>query len=155
MNKKTLFLLFTIICLLFTKLAFANQTLDDYLFQEEEYKKSYNEFKTSRDKYLKYKALTAKDSALESTKALIVKRNETLRAYFLALKDKLKNTPGIVETQKDDGLLAQLDQKVVWLEEESEEVKSLYTPSIEDLFILSDRIEDKEAESKNLGYQVL
>jgi hypothetical protein len=155
MNKKIFFLLFTFYCLLFTKLVSAQRPTEDYFFQYEKYQGIYKQFTLARDKYLKYKALTAKDSAIEAAKSFILQRNQVLRTHFLALEDKLRNTSGIIDTQKEDGLIGQLDKKILWLEEQNEEVEKTSTPSLEDLFVLSDRIEDKEEEFKNLAYQSL
>ncbi len=159
MKKKLLIILITVYCLLasglFPRLAFADRELDDYLYQYEKYQEIYDQFKISRDKFLKYEALSVSEATRADTETFILKRNLVLRTYFLLLKNRLRNTPGVMNPQAKEDLLSLLDKKIVWLEEESEEVENLENPSFEDLFILSGRIEDKDEEMKNLGYQAL
>ena len=155
MNKKKLILLFTVYCLLFTKFAFAFREMEDYLFQYEKYREIYDQFTVSRDKFLKYEILSVREQAIEALKKLLLQRNQTLRTYFLVLKYKLRNTPGVVGNQIDDNLIGQLDKKIIWFEEESEEVENFSNPSLNDLFILSDRIEAKEKEFVQIAYQSL
>jgi len=156
MNKKILlYCCIAILLYCFSRPVFAQRQLDDYLFQYEKYRDIYEEFTLARDKYLKYQALSVKDEAVKALKKLLLQRNQVLRTHFLALEYKLRNTAGVIENQSGNGLISQLDKKVIWLEEQSEEIENLETSSLEDLFILSDRIEDKEAELKNLAYQSL
>jgi len=129
--------------------------MDDYLFQYDKYREVYDEFTVSRDKFLKYKILSVREQAIEAVKKLLLQRNQTLRTYFLVLKYKLRNTPGVVGNQIDNNLIGQLDKKIIWLEEQSEEVENFPNPSLNDLFILSDRIEDKEKELMKISYQSL
>lgn len=154
-NLKLLIILFTLYSLLFTRLALASREMEDYLFQYEKYQEVYDQFKVSRDKFLKYEILSVREQAVESVKKLLLQRNQTLRTYFLVLKYKLRNTPGVVGNQIDNNLIGQLDKKIIWLEEESEEVNNFFNPSLSDLFVLSDRIEDKEKEFTQIAYQSL
>jgi hypothetical protein len=142
-----------IIISFFATSAAAQREISDYDYQYEKYGEAYDQFELSRDKFLKYQVLSSREEARADTRALILQRNQVLRTWFLALKSKVRNTPGVIEA--DNGLLGLLDQKIVWLEEQSDETSNLETPSFEDLFILSDRIEDKEVELMKLGYQSL
>lgn len=158
MNKKKLFHCFIVslfFCFLSFKLVFAFRERDDYLFQYDKYRGVYDEFTVSRDKFLKYKILSAREQVIEATEELLLQRNQTLRTYFLVLKYKVRNTPGVVGNQIDNNLIGQLDKKIIWLEEQSEEVENFSHPSIDDLFIFSDRIEDKEKEFMQIAYQSL
>jgi len=154
-NSKLLILLFTIYCLLFTKVVFAFREMDDYLFQSEKYREDYDQFTVSRDKFLTYKILSARKQAIDATKRLLLQRNQVLRTYFLALKQRLRTAAGVIEADTKESLISQLDKKIIWIEEEDEEIENLSTPSLDDLFILSDRIEDKNEELKGLSYQSL
>jgi hypothetical protein len=131
----------------------AQRVVEDYIYQYEKYGKVYDNFKLSRDKYKTYDVLSSRNEAVEAARALILQRNQVLRTWLLALKNKVRNTPGVVEV--DGGLFGQMDRQIVWLEENSEEISSLQTPSFEDLFVLSDRVEEKEAEFMRSGYQTL
>jgi tRNA pseudouridine-54 N-methylase len=154
-SLKLLILLFAVYCLLFTRLALASREMEDYLYQSEKYREVYDEFVVSRDKYLKHKILTVKEGAIAATKKLILQRHQVLRTYLLALKQKLKTTPGVIEGQAEEVLSSQLDKKIIWLEEQSEETEKLSSASLDDLFVLSDRVEEKEEELKNLAYSSL
>ena len=101
-NLKLLIVLFTVYCLsrclnrgssafapgLFTKFVFAFREMEDYLFQYEKYQEVYDQFTTSRDKFLKYEILSVREQAIEAVKKLLLQRNQTLRTYFLVLKYK-------------------------------------------------------------------
>lgn len=154
-NVKLLILLFTIYCLLFTDSVFAARELEDYLFQYERYREIYKDFVTARDKYLKYKTLSSKGEVVEATKNLVNQRNEALRTYFLALKWKLKTTPGVVGSERRASLISQLDKEIIWLENQNDQIKSLPHPSLDDIFIISDRFEDKRDYFISLSYQSL
>lgn len=131
----------------------AGNELDDYLFQYEKYQDIYDQFVLARDKFLKYQVLNIRQQAAEATKTFLLQRNQVLRTYFLLLNNKFRTTSGVISSEQKEGLMSQLDKKIIWLEEESEEVQKVSTPDLEELFILSDRIEDKQAELKGLGYQ--
>lgn len=153
--KKILFFCFIILLFSFSsKHIFANEE-EDYLFQQEKYQQDYKNFTTARDKYLKYQTLTAKDEAIKTVKSLINQRNKTLRTYFLALKIKLKTTPGIVNSDQREKLISNLDKEISWLIDQDEQAKSLTNPSLDDLFIISDRFEAKKDIFERLSYQSL
>jgi len=131
----------------------AQRVVEDFVYQYEKWGEVYDKFTTSRDKYKKYDVLSAREEAIKDTNALILKRNQVLRTWFLALKHKLRNTTGVLES--GNSLMAELDKKVIWLEEQNDEVNNLQTPDFEDLFVLSDRVEDRQVELMRLGYQSL
>lgn len=157
MNKKILFacLLLILASGFALKAVFASQETDDYSYQSEQYQQVYKEFTVARDSYLKYQTLESKETAITATKNLILKRNDLIRAYYLALKWKLRSTPGVVSTERQSQLISQLDQQVIWLENESKQVQALDNPSLDDLFILSDRVENKKIDFSLLSYQSL
>jgi hypothetical protein len=134
---------------------FASQQMDDFLYQYEKYHEVYKSFTTAKEKYLKYRTLIAKDEAVEAVSALIDQRYQTLRTYFLALIWKLRSTPGVVGKDYRDQLIGDLDKQVLFMDKQMDEVSGLTKPDLEDLFILSDRFENKEKEYKSLSYQSL
>ncbi len=154
--KKKLALVISILSLvLLVKNSLASQQMDDFLYQFEKYHQAYGEFKTARDKYLTYKTLTAKDEAVEATSLFINQRYQTLRTHFLTLIWKLRSTSGVVGKDYRDQLVAKLDKEVTWMDGEMDNVTSLNKPDLEDLFILSDRVEARGNDYKSLGYQSL
>ncbi len=131
----------------------AGNELDDYLFQYEKYQQVHDDFVLARDKFLKYQVLNIREQAAEATKNFLLQRNQVLRTYFLLLENKFRTTSGVISSEQKESLVSQLDKEIIWLEEESEEVQNTSNPDLEDLFILSDRIEDKEQGIKRLSYQ--
>jgi len=156
MNKKFLIFLFIFLFIgLFTHRALAGRELEDYLYQYEKYSEVYKNFSTSRDKFLKYKVLNIRQEATQVLSQFLLQRNQVLRTYFLLLKYRLRTDPGVITLQAKDELVSQLDKRIIWLEEQDEEIKKLVTPDFEDLFVISDRIEDKNEELLQLGYKSL
>ena len=131
----------------------AQKEIEDYFFQYEKYRNVYNDFVTAKEAYLKYQTLTSKDEAIETTQKLIDQRYQALRTYFLALKSKLRTAPGVVGADYREQLISQLDKEINWLENQKGEVNGLSKPSLDDLFVISDRFEDKSEEIKSLSYQ--
>lgn len=157
MNKKTF--VYWIIGLfatcLFSIPAFASQEIDDYFFQYEQYRKTYDEFKIDRDKYLTYQTLESQIQAISSARKLIIQRSNTLRAYFLALKLRLRTAPGLVNIAYKESLISSLDKEIIWLESQNSQLEVLTTPSLNDLFIISDRVESREETFDLLTYRSL
>lgn len=63
-----------------------------YLKQFDTYRTTLNSFKIARDEYLKYKTLTAEQSALELTRNILSQRALLLRAYLQFLSEKLQES---------------------------------------------------------------
>lgn len=156
MAKKILFYFsFLLLFACFLTPVFAAQPIDDYLFQYEKYRQVYQEFTTARDKYLQYQTLSSKDEAIGATKKMIGQRNKSLAIYFLTLKWKLSTTPGVAGSEHRNNLISQLDKEITWLDDQNEQLEQLANPSLDDLFIISDRFEDKRVAFKVLSYQSL
>lgn len=157
MNKKiiipSLFLFFLIF--LIPQLIFAQQQEQDYLNNLEQYRNQYNEFTTFKNKYLQYKSLSSKDEAITSTKNLLIQRNLTLKSYFIALTGRLRSTSAIVGSEYQKLILGQLDQEINWLDGQINQLQSMTAPSLDDLFIVSDRLEIKKDAYAGLAYQSL
>lgn len=155
-NKTALIIILFLVCFLGLKqAAFGQREIEDFLYQYEQYHVAYREFQINRDAYLQYKTLSSQNDAVSATKKLIIQRNYTLRTYFISLKYKLRNTPGVVGTEKHSQLVSLLDKEIIWLENENDQLDKLSTPTLEDLFIISDRSEQKNDYFKSLSYQSL
>ena len=135
------------------KTAFA-QVETDYLFQYEEYRTAYNNFLVARDKYLKYKTLTARDEALEKTKKIILQRDEVLRTYFIALRTKITTATISPLTLKDE-TLKKIDEETKWLEQHKEKANNTPFANYQQLFSLSSELESKQLTIYKLIYQSL
>jgi hypothetical protein len=154
-NKINLGILLAFLLIVLTLPVFGQQQMEDYLYQYDKYRESHDDFTVAKDKYIQYKTLQAKDESIAATKALILQRYQVLRAYFLALKSKLNATPSVVGLEYRAELLSRLDREINWFENQAQEVSQVKNPSLDDLFILSDRLEDKEEDLKSISYQIL
>lgn len=72
--------------------AASSDAYQTYLAQFDTYRATLNSFKVARDEYLKYKTLTAQQSALELTRKILSDRALLLRSYLLFLNEKLKES---------------------------------------------------------------
>ncbi len=126
----------------------------DYLFQYEEYRTAYDNFLVARDKYSKYKTLTARDEALEKTKKIILQRAEVLRTYFIALRSKVANATISPLTLKEE-TVKKLDEEIKWLDQHKEKVNTTPFADYQQLFSLSAELESKELAIYQLTYQSL
>ncbi|PIS09502.1 hypothetical protein COT75_01195 [Candidatus Beckwithbacteria bacterium CG10_big_fil_rev_8_21_14_0_10_34_10] len=144
---KILFLIFVLTGFFIVKPVWADQEMDDYSFQLETYQKVYEEFKLSRNKFLKYQVLSAREQVQEALKNILLQRNKVLKAYFLLLKSRLNNS--------SQDLNPLIDEKILFLDEKNEEIDGLETASLDELFSISDEIEEGEAEFDILAYKVV
>lgn len=140
---------------LISRSVFAQKEYDDYNFQYQNYQQAYQSFTLSRDAYIKFQTLQSREEAISATKKFIIQRNDVLRSYFLALKLKLRTTPGVVSTQRQADLVSSLDKEVIWLENENNQVNGLNSPALDDLFIYSDHLESRKEDLLLLAYQSL
>lgn len=134
---------------------FAQKEIDDYLYQYEKYREVYTKFQSARDKYLQYHSLSSKKEAEQETFQALVQRAKTLRTYFVALKYKLKTTPGVLGTKYKAELSSRLDKEVFWVNDHEKDIEALSNPTLDGLFEISDRLEDKELDLKILSYKTL
>lgn len=140
---------------LISRSVFAQKEYDDYNYQYQNYQQAYQSFTLSRDAYIKFQTLQSREEAISATKKFIIQRNDVLRSYFLALKLKLRTTQGVVSTQRQADLVSSLDKEIIWLENENNQVNSLTSPALDDLFIYSDHLESRKEDLLLLAYQSL
>ncbi|MBI3385484.1 hypothetical protein HY031_00145 [Candidatus Gottesmanbacteria bacterium] len=87
--------------------AASQQAYQQYLSQIDLYRKTYKDFTTARDAYLKFQTLTSQSDALTKTKLMLTSRNQLLLSYANFLSEKIAENPGLEQTQKQqylDGL---------------------------------------------------
>ncbi|MBI5621202.1 hypothetical protein HY949_05455 [Candidatus Gottesmanbacteria bacterium] len=80
--------------------ALSQQAYQDYLYQFDQYRRTYSEFTTAKNEYLKFKSLTSQTTALTNTTAMLSQRYQLLRAYLLLLGEKLNEDKGLPDDQK-------------------------------------------------------
>lgn len=117
------FLLAPVLLALLALLAFpdhasSSQAYQDYLFQSDQYRKTYAEFTVAKNEYLKFKSLTSETAAIEKTKLMLVQRNQFIRAYLLLLTEKLVENPGLTSSTRTQ-YISLLTSEIGFLERNS------------------------------------
>lgn len=99
----TLFVLPVVLLLLALPIhASSPQAYQDYLFQFDLYRQKYSAFSVAKNEYEKFHSLTSQTTALTNTTAMLVQRNNLMRAYLLLLNEKINENPGLNDMQKAD-----------------------------------------------------
>lgn len=133
---------------------FAQRQVQDYTYQYEKYRSSYDEYTIAKNEFLKQKTLTSQKDALDKTKIVIIQRAQALRVYFMALKYSLNSTSGIANEDKTR-LSASLDEEIGWLQNHIDDISGLGNPTLTDLFEISSRLERKQGLYITLGYDAM
>jgi hypothetical protein len=129
-----------------------SKAYQDYLYNLNLYRDSYQEFSSAKEQYSTYKTLTAKTLVLEQTINMLQKRDETLKTYLTALRLKLAQSTGILNYEQNL-LYLSLDNQVVWLNNHKESLISV--ASLEDVLEKSAIAEDQFPEIEILAYKAL
>lgn len=130
----------------------SNRAYQDYLYNFNLYRTSYQNYLSAKNEYQAYKTLNAETKALETTRQMLQKRDETLRTYLTALRMKLGETTNIINYQQNLQYL-KLDTETTWLASHKETLAQ--TNSIADLLLTSSQLEQKYPEIELLSYQTL
>lgn len=78
----------------------SDQSYSDYLYQFDQYRQKYNNFRVAKNEYDKFKTLTSESTALESAKIMLAQRDILLKTYLVFLSEKLNENKGLDETDK-------------------------------------------------------
>ena len=132
----------------------AQNELPDYQYQYEQYRKLYPQFTTARDKFLQFETLSAQQEAISFTKQLAIQRAQVMRTHFLLLRRRLKEISEVV-TEDRTRLNTTLDSEIEWLDGHMQELESLASPTLGQLFEISDRFERRESSYRLLSYETL
>jgi len=132
----------------------AQNELADYQFQYEQYRKLYPEFTRARDSFLQHGTLASQQEAIGSTKQLILQRAQVMRAHLLLLRRRLRGAPDIV-TEARTELSTILDQEAEWLDYHIRDIEAVSTPTLGNLFELSDRFERRQELWRALSYETV
>jgi hypothetical protein len=76
-------------------LADSSKSHQDYLYQLDQYRTKYNDFKIAKNEYDKFNTLTSQATALDKTKSMLIQRDILLRTYLLFLNDKINENAGL------------------------------------------------------------
>ena len=110
------------------------QDLNDY------YRKAYQNYITSKNKYLTYKTLTAQKEALDYGKEFLKTRDQMVLTYLEILRSKVNETGGYSETDKSL-IFGNLNVESVWLSN----IRSKYdvASTLNDLQNVSNQVQDR------------
>jgi len=81
--------------------ASSTQAYQDYLYQFNTYRSTYNEFKIAKNEYEKFQTLTSQTTALDKTKVMLGARNTLLQSYLTLLNEKLNENTGLAPSEKN------------------------------------------------------
>ncbi len=160
MNK--FFLILTIFAFLFTKTSLAqkiettDESLDEiykeYRSKIEEYGRAHQEYLLKRSEYLRFKTLSAKESAINQTRDMLKARDEVVIYYIKYLRQNLKETESIDKATKER-LLLLLEQEIEWFSQHRDFLNSVF--SLEDLVRDSDKAKERFNSGEVLFYEVI
>ncbi len=130
--KKFAILLSLLIIFLSAKnvLADYQSIYQEYINKTGAYNTTYNNYTIARSSYLNSQSLESKDKALNATRSMLEARDSLIVSYLSAIKEKLKNNKGILESDKSS-ILGQLDTEIVWYNAHSSKLPS--AGSLDDL----------------------
>lgn len=80
--------------------AASGQAYTDYLYQNDQYRTAYNQFRIAKDEYEKFKTLTSQNTALEKTKTMLEVRDQFLKSYLNLLNEKINENQGMSGSDK-------------------------------------------------------
>ncbi|OGG01808.1 hypothetical protein A2Z33_00925 [Candidatus Gottesmanbacteria bacterium RBG_16_52_11] len=93
-------LIFAALLLVPRVLASSEQVYKDYLYQYDQYRSKYNDFKVAKNEYDKFKTLTSETEALAKTKVMLEQRDILLKTYLLYLSEKLIENRGLSDADR-------------------------------------------------------
>jgi hypothetical protein len=100
---------FGIICLIFFSIFFAfsspvfadsARAYQDYLYQADQYRAKYNEFKVAKNEFDKFGTLTSQTTALNDAKAMMIQRDIMMKTYLTLLLEKISENAGLSPADK-------------------------------------------------------
>ncbi|MBM3205679.1 hypothetical protein FJZ41_02430 [Candidatus Shapirobacteria bacterium] len=129
-----------------------DRALNDYLYNYNLYRQSYNEYITAKESYLKYQTLNSKNEALAKTTQMLKNQDEVVKTYLTALRLKLSATPGL-SAEEQNVLFLKLDSEVGWFKQHQNSLLSAAT--LEDLVDSAKKGAKQYQQTEILTYQTL
>lgn len=130
-----------------------DRAYSDYIFVRDDYGKKHEEYEFAKAAYLNSKTLPLQEEAQKKTASMLAARDNTLKAYLVALRMKVVETEGI-PTEEKVTHLDSLDKEVTWYAES----QTVYneTDSLEDLINKSAGSESRwDTSTEIVVYKVL
>ena len=129
-----------------------DRAMDEYSQKIEDYNKAHSDYVFKRAQYLRYETLTSRSEAQEATLLMLEARDDVAISYLNALKEKLKESKGIGQENRDL-LNAELDTEIAWYSEHRGVLSS--AGSLEDLVKDSNEAKTRYAQTSSLAYKLL
>lgn len=127
------------------------KAIQDYKYTYSLYQQANSEYQLAKQQYLNSQTLAAKTKAQEATYNFLKARDDVLRTYLSALRQKLAETQGINEA--DRGVLySRIDQEVNWYINHRDRIPS--AGSLGDLFADSDSAKGHYPTTEALVYRI-
>lgn len=79
--------------------AASNSAYQDYVFQFDQYRQLFNNFRIALGQYSQFNSLESQQAALDKAKLAIGQRDVVSRTYLLFLNEKLTENPGLISSE--------------------------------------------------------
>jgi hypothetical protein len=142
--KKLLIVLFFVFSLFLfnTKNIFGDYaaTYQSYITLSDLYRKSYQSYISSKNKFLTYHTLTSENEAIENGRNFLKTRDQFLLQYLKLLNDRTSETGGFSQSERDL-IFSKLNVESVWLYGHRSKYDT--AGSLNDLQRVSDQLQDR------------
>lgn len=129
-----------------------NKAYQDYLFSYSIYQQAHSEYDLARSQYLASGTIASEQKAQGATAKMLIERDSATIAYLTALRMKLRENPGVVNTTREN-LFSLIDNEISLYNLHKAKVAS--AGSLEDLVEDSAEAAAQFQQTELLIYQVL
>ncbi len=124
----------------------------EYNLTVEAYREAHDGYVLARSQYIKFGTLTAQNNAKEATLKMLEERDEVVKKYLIALRDRLRETEGVSESSLQ-GLTLGLDEEIAWFGDHKERLSTAGT--LDDMISDSDDAKTRYGLISPLKYETL
>ena len=126
---------------------------NDYVYNLDQYQKAHSDYEIAKNGYLKNPTIAAQAETIGKTKTMLASRDEVVITYLVALKQKLNETVGISQNDRNN-FGTQIDLEVSWYKSHKERLTS--SGGLDDLTKDSNEASDRfDKFTQILAYKVL
>lgn len=90
-----------------------SRAYQDFIFSYDQYKTAENEYEIARAQYIQSQTLASKSKAQEATYKMLQARDEVVKTYLTALRQRIAESVGVTQDRKDI-LYSKIDIEVAW-----------------------------------------
>lgn len=124
----------------------------DYLYNYNIYVGAHSAYDLARSQYMASGTIASKQKAQDATSAMLMDRDQALITYLTALRMKLKETPGVVDSNRES-LFSLIDNEISIYNTHKTKISS--AGSLDDLVADSTEAATQFGQTELLSYQVL